>query len=220
MLSKFTVTILNSFFRPPPSNNNINFINYPQKTDPFVVADSLKAGERKHIRIQKMLNPPPNYSEDNDFLLDVYRLPDDSVLYWRIIAYDLRSDFIWNISKRDSRLQTWQKYVLNSDLAVFESACTIPSSIDLYVSQNLVEKSANTVCLTLDFHVNKAVESASIIFVLPEGFRPRQTLFVPVLDVTTNTPNTYATIEPNGNISVASNIQTGFFAIIQKTFMV
>lgn len=114
----------------------------------------------------------------------------------------------------------WNQYITNSDLAVFESACTIPSSIDLYVSQNLVEKSANTVCLTLDFHVNKAVESASIIFVLPEGFRPRQTLFVPVLDVTTNTPNTYATIEPNGNISVASNIQTGFFAIIQKTFMV
>lgn len=77
-----------------------------------------------------MLNPPPNYSEDNDFLLDVYRLPDDSVLYWRIIAYDLRSDFIWNISKRDSRLQTWQKYVLNSDLKTFAYSASTSISRD------------------------------------------------------------------------------------------
>ena len=39
MLSKFTVTILNSFFRPPPSNNNINFykiVESPQTIESLV----------------------------------------------------------------------------------------------------------------------------------------------------------------------------------------
>ena len=162
------------------------------------------------------VNMPPNHPHGYIF---VNRILEDYA--WVFYADPYNPDTTVPFNKQGAGTWLgWNMFVTNSDLAVCESACTIPSSIDLYVSQNLVEKSANTVCLTLDFHANKAVESASIIFVLPEGFRPRQTLFVPVLDVTTNTPNTYATIEPNGNISVASNIQTGFFAIIQKTFMV
>lgn len=99
-----------------------------------------------------MLNPPPNYSEDNDFLLDVYRLPDDSVLYWRIIAYDLRSDFIWNISKRDSRLQTWQKYVLNSDFIRTELGTGVFSPVSgINLNRAYYFKIGNMVIAHIDF---------------------------------------------------------------------
>ena len=164
-----------------------------------------------------LINSPTNQA----FILKVYSGNGSSKSYvvQELTTHNEGVKYIRCCNKDTLTWTGWKRFLTNSDLTVFESACTIPSSIDLYVSQNLVEKSANTVCLTLDFHTNKTIESGSIIFVLPEGFRPRKNIFVPVLDVTTNVQNTYATIEPNGNISVASSIQTGFFNIIQKTFM-
>ena len=114
MLSKFTVTILNSFFRPPPSNNNINNI-----FNTMVTADNVDELLQGGIYIVD-LNTKGTLPFQSYGFLFVRRAA--TWIYQDI--YYTSADKAWHYHRKkinNDPWTNWFSYITNSDLTQYLS---------------------------------------------------------------------------------------------------
>jgi len=134
MLSKFTVTILNSFFRPPPSNNNINAIprlNIESNTTITDVANWLFAQFQTGIRPLNIFQASNIvvFDETGNFniictkFVDGDQLTGIAVNHWTGNTFSFAIDY-------DKVTWHWKRLVTNSDLPIIESHVVNPNGSD------------------------------------------------------------------------------------------